>query len=74
MKTKRTRDERYPVMRFDLQGNLIDSNLTALPLLASWTSREGKQRKAAPPEVHDALMQCLGRSSSNTLEIRFSDL
>lgn len=74
MKTKRTRAERYPVMRFDLQGNLIDSNLTALPLLASWSSGNGTHPKGAPPEVHDFLMHCLGTSSSNTLEVRFSDL
>jgi len=74
MKTKKTRDERYPVMRFDLQGNLIDSNLTALPLLASWSSGTVSQLKGAPPEVHNFMMNCLGTSSSKTLEVRFSDL
>lgn len=74
MKTKRTRDERYPVMRFDLQGNLIDSNLTALPLLASWQSGNGTKTKSAPPEVHTFMMHCLGNACSDTLEVRFSDL
>ena len=33
----------FPVMRFDYNKRLIDSNLTALPLLGEWKCRKGLQ-------------------------------
>lgn len=40
---KSIQDQRdaFPAMRFDMNRRLIDSNVTALPILCSWNCRKG---------------------------------
>ena len=61
-------------MRFDLEGKLIDYNLTALPLLTSWSCKNGQKPQTGAEDLNAIIQQCFRESRSETLEIRFSDL
>ena len=68
-----TRDM-YPVMRFDYNKRLIDSNLTALPLLGEWKCRKGAKIPSDVLAHYPELARAFSDAQPADCKVNFSGL
>lgn len=64
----------FPVMRFDMNRRLIDSNLTALPILGSWNCHKGSKLSPEVIRTFPELQYAFKEKSPTECRITFSGL
>ena len=64
----------FPVIRFDYNKRLLDSNLTALPLLGDWKCRQGSKIPSAIWSAYPELEQALSDQSPSGCKVSFGEL
>ncbi len=64
----------FPVMRFDFNKRLIDSNLTALPLLNDWNCRKGAKIPSAILKEYPEIKCVFSDKNPTECRVTFSGL
>ncbi|MBK7889248.1 MAG: hypothetical protein IPJ86_18705 [Bacteroidetes bacterium] len=64
----------FPVMRFDYNKRLIDSNLTALPLLGEWKCRKGAKIPSAILKAYPEINFVFNDKVPTECKVTFSGL
>ncbi len=64
----------FPVMRFDYNKRLIDSNLTALPLLGEWKCRKGSKIPGAVLNTYPELNHAFTDKTATECKVNFGGL